>query len=131
VFWAKPRYTEPMETVKRDAIGAVHQVPASGEILPVEEGGSVSTEIIRDPEICGGAPIVEGTRIGVHHVAGYSQIYGENPERIREEALPDLTSEQINAALDWYREHREEIDEIRRQHREGYERLLSEATAVR
>src|SRR5438093_5376539 len=100
-----------MEPVKREAIGLVDQAPPI-ESAPPEEGGHiVSTEIVRDLEICGGAPILKGTRIGIHHVVGYSQIYGENPERIRDEALPDLTIEQITAALDWYRKHREEIDE--------------------
>jgi uncharacterized protein (DUF433 family) len=90
---------------------------------------SPRTGIVRDPEICGGAPILEGTRIGVHDVVSYAGVYGSDPERIQEAALPDLSLEQIRAALDWYAVRPREIDAILRQHQEYYERLLVEATA--
>lgn len=80
--------------------------------------------IVRDPEIGGGAPILEGTRIAVHDVISYARVYGRDPERIRAEALPDLSLQQIHTALDWYEAHSAEIDSILRQHQEYYESLL-------
>jgi uncharacterized protein (DUF433 family) len=84
---------------------------------------------VRDPEICDGAPILDGTRIGVHDVVSYARVYGSDPERIREAALPDLSLKQISAALDWYEERPAEIDAILREHQEYYERLLRQASA--
>lgn len=79
--------------------------------------------ITRNPRRCGGAPTLAGTRIGVHDVVGYAQVYGGDLERVREEALPDLSAEQIHAAMAWYAEHREEIDTILRERQEHYESL--------
>jgi uncharacterized protein (DUF433 family) len=87
--------------------------------------------IVRDPERCGGKPTLAGTRTGVHDVVSYAHLYGGDLERVREEALPHLNMAQIRAAMDWYGEHREEIDEILRRRRERYERGLAEANAAR
>ncbi len=87
--------------------------------------------IVCHPGTCGGAPVLAGTRIGVHHVVSYAQAYHQDLERVHREALPHLTMEQIHVAMAWYEEHREEIDEILRQHRESYERGLAAARSVR
>jgi uncharacterized protein (DUF433 family) len=89
-----------------------------------------TADIVRDPEICGGAPILDGTRIGVHDVVSYARVYGSDPARIREAALPDLSIHQIRAALDWYEELPTEIDAILREHQEYYERLLMQASGA-
>src|SRR5205085_1473948 len=61
--------------------------------------------IVRDPRRCGGDPILAGTRTAVHAVISYLKHYEGDPERVRDEALPHLTIEQIHAAIDWYGEH--------------------------
>jgi len=51
--------------------------------------------------VCGGAPIIRGTRTSVAHIAGYYRL-GLSPEEIQRE-LPHLT-------LAYYFDHVEEID---------------------
>jgi uncharacterized protein (DUF433 family) len=83
--------------------------------------------IVRHPGVCGGAPTFEGTRIGIHDVVGYAQAYGGDLDRVREEALPSLSMEQVRRAMEWYRDHQQEIDDILRRHQESYERGLAAA----
>jgi len=58
--------------------------------------------------VCGGAPIIRGTRTSVAHVAGYYRL-GVSPEEIQRE-LPHLTLAQVFDALAYYFDHVEEID---------------------
>jgi uncharacterized protein (DUF433 family) len=87
--------------------------------------------IVRDPKRCGSDPILAGTRTAVHEVISYLRLYGGDPERVREEALPHLSLEQIHTAIDWYGEHRQEIDDILRQREEDYQRGLARMKAAR
>jgi uncharacterized protein (DUF433 family) len=82
-------------------------------------------EIVRDPKRCAGDPILAGTRTAVHDVVSYARLFDGDIERVRNEALPHLSAEQIRTALDWYREHSEEIDEILRRRKEDHERGLA------
>lgn len=95
------------------------------------ELASPPIEIVRDPERRGGAPTLAGTRTAIHDIVSYFQVYRGNVEQIVEEALPHLTPEQVEAALEWYRGHQEEIDAILRRRRERYERRLAQARAER
>jgi uncharacterized protein (DUF433 family) len=83
-------------------------------------------EVERVPGRCGGAPTLKGTRIGIHNIVSYARVYGGDLQKVSEEALPDLSVAQIEAALAWYEANREEVDEILRGHREGYLRLLTQ-----
>jgi uncharacterized protein (DUF433 family) len=85
---------------------------------------------VRDPKRCGGDPILAGTRTAVHAVINYLRLYGGDPERVRQEALPHLSLEQIHAAIDWYGEHQQEIDEILRERREQYEHGLAKSSTA-
>jgi uncharacterized protein (DUF433 family) len=87
--------------------------------------------VTRDPSRCGGAPTMAGTRVGVHDVVSYAAHYGEDLGRVREEALPHLSLEQLRTAMAWYRENRTEIDDLLRRRREEYERLVAEANAAK
>jgi len=58
------------------------------------------SRITKSKEICGGEPIIWGTRITVRDIVEYMQIYRPK-ERILE-ALPHLTLEDIEAALAYY-----------------------------
>jgi uncharacterized protein (DUF433 family) len=85
-------------------------------------------EIIRDPEVRGGAPTLGGTRMAVHDIVSHVQRDSGDVQRVVED-FPHLTVEVIEAVLIWYRDHQEEIDEILRQQREDYQRLLAETRA--
>jgi uncharacterized protein (DUF433 family) len=85
-------------------------------------------EIVRDPKRCGGDPIIAGTRMPVHDVVSYWQLYGGDVQRVVDD-FPYFTVEQIQAVLDWYQEHREEIDDILHRRREDYQRHLEETPA--
>ena len=87
--------------------------------------------IVRDPRRCGGDPILAGTRTAVHEVISYLRLYGGDPERVREEALPHLSLEQIHTSIDWYGEHQQEIDDILRRREEDYQRGLARMKAAR
>jgi len=73
--------------------------------------------IIRDEAICGGEPIIQGTRLTVRDVVEYMALYGSE-ERVLQ-ALPDLSLEDLRAALEYFRAHREEIDEYRQAEEES------------
>lgn len=52
---------------------------------------------------------VKGTAIDVYTVVGYSQA-GYSPQEIADELLPQLSLEQVQAALRYYAEYPDEID---------------------
>ena len=65
------------------------------------------------PGVCGGVPLVKGTRTPVRSIAGYYQM-GLSVDEIHEE-LPHLSLAQIHSALAYYFDHQAEIDrDIRR-----------------
>ena len=63
--------------------------------------------IVTDPEVYGGRPIIAGHRIAVIDVAVWTK-QGMTPEQIATE-FP-LTFAQIHAALTYYYDHQEELD---------------------
>ncbi len=65
--------------------------------------------IVRNPRILFGEPIIEGTRIPVRSVVLYHYGYG-NVEGVLQ-ALPTLTAPDVETALQYYRAHREEINQ--------------------
>jgi uncharacterized protein (DUF433 family) len=91
--------------------------------IPALEGERAARVVIKEGGR-GGVPILERTRIAVHDVVAYSRVYGENPQQIREKALPDLSIDAIGAALSYYRENTVTIDGILREQEEAYRRLL-------
>jgi uncharacterized protein (DUF433 family) len=58
--------------------------------------------------VCGGTPIIKGTRTSVANVAGY-YLMGLSPEEIQRELI-HLSLAQIFDALTYYLDHRETID---------------------
>ncbi len=72
--------------------------------------------ITADKNICGGNPIIKGTRTSVANVAGY-YLMGLSPEEIQRE-LPHLNLSQIFDALSFYFDHRQMIDKEIEQDRE-------------
>jgi uncharacterized protein (DUF433 family) len=82
-------------------------------------------EIERDPERCAGHPTLAGTRMTVHDIVADVQLCGGDIRRVVAD-FPHLTVETVEAVMAWYGDHREEIDEILRQRREDYQRLLAQ-----
>ncbi len=77
------------------------------ETLPVQE--TEHPYIVRVPGICGGRPIIKGTRISVRHIA---QLYkaGELVEEIAQ-AHPHLKAAAIYDAISYYLDHQAEIEQ--------------------
>lgn len=66
--------------------------------------------IIRTPEVCGGCPRIENTRITVHAIVAY-HLLGSSIEEIADRFL-DISRAQIYECLAFYEDHREEIEAL-------------------
>jgi len=64
--------------------------------------------IIRIEGVCGGRPIIAGTRISVRTIVERMRL-GDSPDQIAEN-YPPLTLAQVYDALSYYHEHKSEID---------------------
>jgi uncharacterized protein (DUF433 family) len=64
--------------------------------------------ITSNPEIAGGVPVIEGTRITVRCIAGYYQM-GMSVDEIMA-VLRHLTPSQVHSALAYYFDHQKEIN---------------------
>jgi uncharacterized protein (DUF433 family) len=77
-----------------------------------------SPYITHSPDICGGQPVIAGTRTPVRSIVGYYKM-GMSVEEILE-GLPHLSPAQVFAALSYYHDHQEEIEnDIRDSHVEN------------
>ena len=59
--------------------------------------------------VCGGRPVLAGTRFPVRSVVAYVLRQGMTPEELVAE-FPHLTLASVHDALSYYYDHREEID---------------------
>jgi uncharacterized protein (DUF433 family) len=82
-------------------------------------------EIVTTPEVLGGAPRIEGRRIGVHHVVADALDGGMSPERIAAEY--DLDAADVHRALAYYYDHPEEIRAVRRR---AHKRMAESERAI-
>lgn len=73
--------------------------------------------IVRVPGVVGGEPILEGTRISVRSIVLYVYDY-ESKEDVAD-GLPPLTVADVESALQFYREHRDEINIYIAENNEG------------
>lgn len=73
--------------------------------------------IVRVPGVVGGEPILDGTRIAVRHIVLFRYDYGSVEEVLR--ALPHITVADVETALQFYREHRDEINVYIAENNEG------------
>jgi len=64
--------------------------------------------IVSNPEIAGGRPVIQGTRITINCIAGYYQM-GMNADEILD-SLRHLTPSQVHSALAYYFDHQDEIN---------------------
>ena len=82
-----------------------------------EPDGRHHPYVERRPELCGGEPVVSGTRFPVRSVVTYIYRLGMTPEEMVE-AWPYLTLAHIHDALSFYHDHRSLIDGAIRKNRE-------------
>lgn len=65
--------------------------------------------ITSNPNIAGGEPLIEGTRITVRCIAGYYQMGMDVDDILLQ--LSHLTASQVHSALAYYFDHQTEIDQ--------------------
>lgn len=75
---------------------------------------TLADHILRDKEICGGEPRIRGTRITICTIIESIRLYHAKEPLLQ--AFPDLTPEDLDAALLYYAEHPEEIEGYIREH---------------
>lgn len=73
-----------------------------------EPGAIRHPYVTRKPGVCGGKPILAGTRLKVSQVAREYDLLGMTPDEIIQ-AHPHLTLAQVHAALSYYYDHAAEI----------------------
>lgn len=69
----------------------------------------VHPHIAIDPNICGGSPRIEGTRITVRTIVIYALHHGQTPEELLTH-YPHISLASIYDALSYYYDNREAID---------------------
>lgn len=62
-----------------------------------------------DDEVCGGSPVIAGTRFPVRSVVFYALQLGFTPEEIVQR-FPHLTLAQVHDALAYYYDNRQEVE---------------------
>lgn len=72
---------------------------------------STTVEIVKTPDALGGKPRIEGTRVGIFQI-GEMVRRGEWSVGAVVDEL-DLTREQVDAALDYYDDHPDEMETLR------------------
>jgi len=77
--------------------------------------------ITSDPAICGGSPVIHGTRFPVRSVVTYVLRHGCTPEELVAK-FPDLNLAQIHDALAYYYDNQSDIDREIEENQEEYVR---------
>jgi uncharacterized protein (DUF433 family) len=81
--------------------------------------------ITSDDEILGGEPRIEGTRIGVRHVAGKVVDGGYSPADVADQL--DVSLAAVYEAMAYYYESIEEIRAFERENAEAFERVREDS----
>jgi uncharacterized protein (DUF433 family) len=78
--------------------------------------------IVKIKDICGGSPIIEGTRTRVIDIAIEYEMLGHSPDEIIS-SHPHLNLSQVHDALSFYYENRDELDQKAERDQEVVARL--------
>jgi uncharacterized protein (DUF433 family) len=89
---------------------------------------SVTIPIVSTPDVLGGTPRIEGTRVGVYQVGTLVREQGWSRTTAADEF--DLTTAELDAALDYYDTHPEEMAAIGDGHDATAERLRERSRAA-
>jgi uncharacterized protein (DUF433 family) len=88
----------------------------------------VYAHITRDPEVRGGVPCIDGTRLAVVDIA-LLHMRGYQPEEMQDYYMRHLTLAQVHSALAYYFDNREEIDKYFEESQQAAARLEAERAA--
>jgi uncharacterized protein (DUF433 family) len=88
-----------------------------------KQAGTVSVvmTITHDEDVLGGEPRIDGTRIGVRHVAAWVIEAGRSPAAVADQF--DITLAAIYEALSYYYEHVEEMREYEQANEAAFEEV--------
>jgi uncharacterized protein (DUF433 family) len=75
--------------------------------------------ITTDEDVLGGEPRIEGTRIGVRHVANRVVDSGQPPAYVADQL--DLTLAAVSEAMSYYDDHIEQVRKIEQENETGRE----------
>lgn len=78
--------------------------------------------IASDNDICGGEPVILGTRVTVRAVVEYQKLYGSIENILR--SLSHINKKQIEDALSFYADHTEQIDRYIAENSEAFQQKL-------
>ena len=84
---------------------------ADNQVVQISLDPTVTTDhphVTQTPGVCGGRPVVRGTRIPVKALVGYYRMSYTLTEIL--EGFPGLTAAQLHDALSYYYDHQAEID---------------------
>jgi uncharacterized protein (DUF433 family) len=84
-------------------------------------------EIVKTPDVLGGKPRIEGVRVGVLQVGDLVRELNEDVETVMAELR--LSREQVEAALDYYDDHPDEMDTLRAQREATFRRIREQSRA--
>jgi len=77
--------------------------------------------ITRDEDVLGGEPRIDGTRIGVRHIAARVIDGGQTPATVADQF--DLSLSAVYEALSYYYDHIEEMRTYERENEEAFEKI--------
>jgi uncharacterized protein (DUF433 family) len=99
-------------TYENGVLRPVHPLElAERQVVQIRLDTETATEhpyVTQTPGVCGGRPIVRGTRIPVKALAGYHRMGYTLTEIL--EGFSGLTAAQLHSALSYYYDHQAEID---------------------
>lgn len=77
--------------------------------------------IVHDDEVLGGEPRIEGTRIGVRHVAAHVVDGDQSPAYVADQF--DLSLAEVHEALSYYYGHPEEMRALEQEAEAAFDRI--------
>lgn len=84
--------------------------------------------IVKTPEVLHGKPRIDGTRLGVFTIGESVRRGGQSVDELHD-AYPDLTAEQIEAALAYFDSHPDEMAGLRNEEEQLVRRLRERSRA--
>ncbi|MCD2204920.1 DUF433 domain-containing protein [Halobacterium sp. KA-6] len=77
--------------------------------------------IVRDEGVLGGEPRIDGTRVGVRHVAARVVESGQSPAYVADQL--DVSLAAVYEALSYYYEHIEEVRDFQQANESAFDRV--------
>ena len=108
IYYKLEKIASEIQILKHEITELNGHCKSNEEKLQLLKKSNEYSEIICVKDICGGEPVIKGTRTPVRTIIQYMRMGCEVEEIL--EHLPHLSVEQIHAALEYYREHKVEID---------------------